>query len=577
MRKLIIITVLLSFFGYMGMVGQNVPVLVAGKVHISGPMYSLGAVHVDTITVDSAMIDIDNGINGATAILMTDSIIFYSNDSFEGLLRNGNSSGTGGVGGITNADYPSKVIVRKTLTGNKYTYVSLPFNCTLTSVLRGGTNTLMPFEVNGSGYWIQEFDAKLRAENMGFLNPDIWRYMAATETMKRGMGYLLWLDSLSTIPNSAVVDFVTTNSAEIKNLFAYASKPINYMRYMAKNGTSNTPKQQEYDSGWAFIGGLNSTVFALTGGNFSGDTGPAIHFRESRTSISTPENEKYYSYREFLLGYDDIIMGETLKVGPYSPFYIQGPISAPDSLAATVSFNPTGLLLDDISFRSSKEEAEAADKLYFVLSSDNSSAYDRFVINFSGGYSESYRAAEDAIKMSRVYEDKPAVWILDETNTALVLNGLPMKDNREVRMGFSIPEAGDYTISLTPLQRQEVRNVVLVDNVSGKKVDLLQDSYSFSTGSVEDNNNRFVLYVNSSYTGTPTIDSKAPYAYTKDNLLTVKNLTGGDKVQVLDLAGRTVASGTVSGKEFSVALGQKGIYVVNVKGEKTSVLEVLNK
>jgi len=340
---------------------------------------------------------------------------------------------------------------------------------------------------------------------------------------------------------------------------------------MYMTSSPSSPEQAQLDAGWAFIGDLNSTTYTLNGTNISDYTG-TVWYRDT-TNSQASNTQSYSAYKETVLSGNEI-----LNVGPYTPFYIQGNIVSPATAPGTFTYTNKGFTLDDVTFRSSSDEAGPQDQLYFVLSSDKNNSFDRFYLNFNKNYSESYRAVEDAVKMSTAYEEKPAVWSLqDEVNSPLVVNGLPMKDNRVVQMGFSVPEAGDYTISLDPLRQKDVKNVILVDNVTGRKVDLLQTSYSFNTGAVEGENGRFVLYINSSYTGTPTIGTNDPYAYAKDNLLTVKNLTEGDKVQVLDLAGRTIATGTVSGKEFSVTVGQKGVYVVNVKGEKISVLKVLNK
>jgi len=587
MRKLIIITVLLSFFGYMGMVGQNVPVLVAGKVHISGPMYSLGAVHVDTITVDSAMIDIDNGINGATAILMTDSIIFYSNDTFEGLLRNQNSNG-GGVGGINDPVHPTKVIVRKTFEANKYTYLSLPF--TPTAVLKAGTDTPMPFgptnDIDGA-YWGWRFDQLERS--ISGPTPAVWKEMTTADKFDAGKGFtmMVWFNTKADptkIGTKWTVDFVSNDANSVKNVFAFAPKSIDYTMYRSRQVSSDDPIQTSFDAGWEFIGGLNSTVFSLAQKNIGGYDFGKIYYQKKKTAQS-PLTETRSTYDVFVLGTDDAelepgVPAPIFSVGPYSPFYIQGQITALGSAPGQFTYKAiadTSLLLQDMSFRSSKNEGPQ-DRLYFALTSDKDRSFDRFILSFGGNNSESYIAIEDAIKMATVFDDKPGVWSLfTGTNKALVENGLPMKDNREIKMGFSAHEEGSYTISLKLLKNQDVRNVVLVDNVTGAKVDLLQDTYSFNTGAVDENNDRFILYINSSYTGTPAIDAQAPYAYTKDNILTVKNLTNGDRVQVLDLSGRTIAFGTVSGKEYSTVLSQRGVYVVNVKGAKTSVLKILNK
>ncbi|GHU81056.1 hypothetical protein FACS1894145_7980 [Bacteroidia bacterium] len=77
--------------------------VVAGKMHVSGPVYSQGAVHVYA-SVDTGKIDIDN-TSGAG--LITDEIILYSNDTIDGLLRNLNATG---VQGIAIPGYPAKVM-----------------------------------------------------------------------------------------------------------------------------------------------------------------------------------------------------------------------------------------------------------------------------------------------------------------------------------------------------------------------------------------------------------------------------------------------------------------------------------
>ena len=536
------------------------PMLVSGNVLISGPMRSDGQVHVFSGT-NVGKIDIDN-TSGAT--LKADTIILYSDDTSDGLLRNLNTTTSGGgVQGIATAVQPAKVIMRKTFEAGKYTYFSLPFPVTPNGVLTAGTSSML---AGGTDYGAWGFDAQVRSENMGFTNPAVWKeidYTPATGGFAKGMGYQFYYVA------GGNVDFITTNAADINSLFAQSSKTVNYTMYMS--GSNSNSVQAQLDAGWAFIGGLNSTVYALNGTNIPDYAGGTVWYRDMLTSQAT-NSQSYSSYKEVVLS-----GSETLNVGPYTPFYIQGSIVSPGNAPGTFTYSGGGLSLENVTFRSSNEEP-IKDQLYFVLSSDNNKSFDRFYLNFADNYVESYRAIEDAVKMSTHYTKSPAVWsLLDGANQPLVVNGLPMKDEREVQMGFSVPEAGDYTISLEPLHQQDVKNVILVDNVTGKKVDLLQTSYSFNTGTVDGENGRFALYINSSYTGTPTIKSDEVYTYVKDNLLTVKNLSEGDKVQVLDLAGRTVASGNASGKEFSVALSQKGIYIVNVKGEKASVVKVLNK
>ena len=539
--------------------------VVAGDVYINGPMYSKGAVHVrakTAATTDTGKVFI---ASTSGAVLKTDEIILHSNDTNEGLLLNDNASGVKGAS-VTDV---VKVTVRKTFTASptQYTYLSLPFDVAGAGNVRTSAGVALTSK-DDFGVW--KFDPEIRSGDKGFENPDVWTEVDydGGDPIAKGMGHLFWYG------DGGDVDFITTDPTAIAYLFSTSDKTVQYPLYKnadTSNPSSN-PFQEELDAGWAFIGGLGSANFKF--GSVGGDAVVAAYHRDAATSSVEPTGQKYNEYTEIVLG------EETSKVGPYTPFYIQGDFGTTTTNGdpAYFTFNHAGYVLDGITFRSGNETGRK-DQLYFALSSDENNSFDRFYLNFADNYIESYKAAEDAIKMATAFANRPTVWsVQDETNARLVVNGLPMKEGeRAVRMGFSVPKAGDYTISLNPLRQQDVKNVILADNITGKKIDLLQYPYSFSTGTVVNENERFVLYINGSYLGIPSIGSDGLYAYVKDNLLTVKNLSEGDRVRVLDLTGRTVASGNASGKEFSVALSQKGVYVVNVKGGKTSVLKVLNK
>ena len=556
-----LITILLSLAGCISLFGQNVPMVVAGKVHISGPMRSQGSVNIYAATVDTGRVEVDNT---SGALLAADTIVLYSNDTTDGLLRNLNTTtGGGGVQGIAAAANPNKVIVRKTFAAGKYTYFSLPFTAALSSIYKGNsTQSLGTQDVDYQGW---SFDAQQRSHFQG-ATAAVWKVVTATGFAK-GMGNQFYYTP------GGDVDFVTTNAGEITSLFQNPAKSVTFTTY---RDLTSPIIQQGLDQGWVFAGGLNSTNFTLNSANITGSSaihGSVIYFRNTTNSQAT--NTQGASLATW---HNAVLSAETAYLPPFSPFYLQSDVAAGSATGSFVlNYNPSGLVFNSITFRSANDEAGPQDQLYFALSSDKDGSYDRFYLDFADNYSDDYQV-EDAIQMSTSQEESPAVWSLlgDETSPALVVNGLPMQDERVVKMGFSVPEAGDYTISLDKLRQQDLRNVILEDKVTGTTVDLLQfPSYSFSSGTAENENGRFVLYINSSITGTPSIGSGDTYAYVKDNLLTVKNLADGDRVQVLDLTGRTIASGKAAGKEFSVALNQKGVYVVNVQGGKA--FKVLNK
>jgi hypothetical protein len=550
-------TILLSFIGCVSLIGQTVPMVVAGDVHISGPVYSKGAVHVyakTSATVDTGKINIDNS---ATAVLATDTIILYSNNDSDGLLINTSSTGVKG----TATAAPAKVVVRKDITygdNNKtYTLISLPF---FVETVYGPSGQV-------SNYSAYEMDIVKKADD----NLNAWKKLGTTDKLKKATGYAFWSPQLGN------VDFVTTNPDSIAELFSNSgTKYANYEVY-------RTSKWNEVDienarSGWAYIGGLNTTTFNISNATidgyngYNGYNGTAIYAREKTTSLLTAPD----GFKEIYVGSGN----DVLELAPYVPFYVHHDVSTPREHGVyryvKFGFKPEGLLHTSALWRSSREGASSIkDQLFFKFSSENNS-YDRFYLNFSDDYTESFRASEDAIKLSTSSEDSPRVWLLDETNRLFVY-GLPMKEGRAIKIGYSSPEAGDYTISMDALRQEEIRTAILIDNITNEKVDMLQyPSYTFSTD-VGVNEGRFILYINGTFTGAPMIEGGPVYAFVKDNILTVKNISEGDRIQVLDLAGRTIRLGHASGKEFSMALSQKGVYVVNVKGGKTSVLKVLNK
>ena len=569
-----LITILLSFIGCISLYGQAVPMVVAGDVYINGPMYSTGQVNVYAALTKN---NVDTGkiyiANTSGAMLKTDTVILYSDDKNDGLLMNNNTYNKGVQGITANAtSRPTTVILRKNIANAVFTYMSLPFNV---SAIKNSAGTNL---VGGTDYWVYGFDAKFRSDSSKTTGK-VWKeltYSGGPSALKKATGYQIWYEP------GGPVDFITTNPNEIDTLFSEAlNKSINFPVYATDVKWDNP----EYGDGWGFIGGLSSTTYTLSKDNILGylpgpgttpaDTiyrGSTVWVRMQPSSQSTNATVTFQAV--------SLLDGGTIKIAPYSPFYIQVMGSGPGTVGqGTFTYKPlAGLSLESSQYRSMSND-DVTDRLNFAITSDKDNSFGHFYLAFSDKYIESYRASEDAMMLSTSFVDQPALWCLqDGTNQALFRNGLPMKKTeREVKVGFSAPKAGDYTISLNPINQQDVKNVILVDNVTGKKIDLLQYSYTFTSGTVKDDNGRFVLYINSSYTGTPSINSAGLYAYAKDNILTIKNLSEGDRVQILDLSGRTVASGRASGKEFSVALSQKGVYVVNVTGGKSSVLKVLNR
>jgi hypothetical protein len=579
---------LLSFIGCVNLSGQEaLPMMVAGKMQISGPVYSKGSVHVyaKTDLSNDGNISIDNGIGGATAVLKTDEIILYSNAESDGLLRNANTSieRPGGVKGIATADNPAKVVVRKIFVNDNYTPISLPFDVSKENIKKSSGETLTT-SGNTNRYWAFEMNQKNRADET--VGSEAWTDITQMENytgLKKATGYMFWSSDVGTI------DFVTEDPANIRNLFSTNDKTIDFTVY----GTKYPLKEGEdrISDGWAYIGGLNSSNFKLNNSKID-YPGTTIYVLEKDVShlIETIDN---VSYKALSVAHEDLVLA------PYQPFYVQydvvnvdeetGSSSVVEGGVWNVGENPyrtvsfgfknSGLSFENTSFRSS-QNSEPKDELRVKISKEgNDESSDHFYLSFSDDYSKSFSASKDALKLTTTSTGGfPKVWIMkDETNYSLTEYGLPLKNGRALKIGYSASEQANYTISMEVLKSGDVQTVVLVDNITGTQTNLLQHSYTFNASMVENETERLVLYVNHFQTdATKMEDNSNVYASVNDNILTVKNLSERDLIQVIDVVGRIVASTRVSGEEFSMNLTQKGLYIVNVKGVKTSTLRVRN-
>ncbi|MDR3339742.1 MAG: T9SS type A sorting domain-containing protein [Candidatus Symbiothrix sp.] len=554
MKKLF--TILLSSLFITNLLGQ-VPVAVLGDVYVAGggKMLSEGPVHVRATATANGRIN-----NEASATLsFKDSLILYSNNDRDGLLLNKGAKTAITIGG--------PVLVRKLFTGyddGGWHPVSFPFDVEFNNVYQpnGDPAYLGRDYPTTAHYWVSEFDTVNRA-NEG-LTTENWIWLPnTTAKLNKGIGYRITRDVLYGGAVDQELDFVI-KTADVDTLFnntvAFKSKKLSYAD--GKGGLDEWIGNR----GWNIIGGLNASSFLLDKDNVGAYTGIIYYW-------NTVANH----YEDILI---NPISTEFAILSPYVPFYVQT-----DGLGKFFEFKTTGLTLDNgtTGFRSIEQVEDATSDVLYLAVSDNKNNFGRIYLMLSDTYDENFKPGEDALKLATTHPLSPVLWSLHTENgkiTPLVLNSLPrVNGTRELKLGLSVPAAGEYTFDLRDLVNNKVRSALLLDKETNKQTELLASPYSFRTSGSALLENRFVLYINKVSTAIdqPGIPETAVYAYTNNNVLTVKNLLVGNKVQVSDLTGRSIATGVTTGSEFSVLLVQKGVYIVNVIGEKATVLKVLNK
>lgn len=148
------------------------------------------------------------------------------------------------------------------------------------------------------------------------------------------------------------------------------------------------------------------------------------------------------------------------------------------------------------------------------------------------------------------------------------------KDVTEIPVSFKAMTMGEYTISVTA-QNCEFETLYLIDRLTGKKVNLNMESYSFVATS-NDSPNRFVL------TTVETLgieDNKAEaFVYINNDEIIINNIQGHAQLNIIDMMGRQAASYDVfESAVISTSSLERGVYLIqmtDVNGIRTQKILV---
>jgi hypothetical protein len=594
MKRLIVILVLFTGFVTFAIAQQAMTIAGNGVIFIDtgGIMRSDGDVHVKTADMTKTPPDTIGGrIENKGTFEAGEKLILYSDDKTDGLLKNANTTS-----GSVKAD---TVVVRKKFKdhelsagshGGYYYIFSIPFDVELYATTYGssGSHTSRNteksgiFKTDGSGeatlwsdYEVAFYDTYRRAfvtrkaeGNWVWFDEDSTIFKGKAAYLTAGQGYRIY-------SKHEFLDFKLKDATQISNLLNLSDKESKAFNY----DKDNYREGNDVSEGWNVLGGLNTTAFdpskiEITGG---GD--------------KKPQMIQYWSGKS--VGFKDLLLEdpeERVIISPYVTFYIQA-----TAKNQQLKFNKDGLVVDKpnpVGFRAAAASTKDLLRLT-IASNDKPSLSDKAYIELAEADEERFKAGEDALKMfndsgesslflqiyswfNKKFENsqtKESSVVLYE----LALNSLPPV-TQEVKLGVISPSAGKYTFGLNAIQQLSLKSAVLKDVSENKETDLLQGTYTCDLikGKIAD---RFILLVDNGALPVDEIEVTGTdiFAYANNNLLTVKNLQKGDRIKVLDLSGRVVASGIAPGNAFSTSLIQKGVYIVNVKGGKAAVLKVINK
>ena len=148
------------------------------------------------------------------------------------------------------------------------------------------------------------------------------------------------------------------------------------------------------------------------------------------------------------------------------------------------------------------------------------------------------------------------------------------KDVTEIPVAFKAMTMGEYTISVTA-QNCEFETLYLTDRLTGEKVNLNMESYSFVATS-NDSPNRFVL------TTVETLgieDNKTEaFVYINNDEIIINNIQGHAQLNIIDMMGRQAASYDVfESAVISTSSLERGVYLIqmtDVNGIRTQKILV---
>ena len=157
-------------------------------------------------------------------------------------------------------------------------------------------------------------------------------------------------------------------------------------------------------------------------------------------------------------------------------------------------------------------------------------------------------------KVGHMNENIPMVYVIDNNEKFAIAN---IDDANEIALGFEAMTMGEYTIAVKA-QDCKFNNMILTDNITGEKTNLMTDSYTFMA-TTNDEPNRFTLTLNNDN------DNDNDFIYINNNEMIINNIEGNGLVQIYDMMGRSVATYNVSGSaNINMETLSNGVYVVRM-------------
>ena len=390
------------------------------------------------------------------------------------------------------------------------------------------------------------FPCDMNIKNLKFSGSGkyVWRYY---DPEKRKLGLSGWTNFTGDVLKAGV-GYIYQCSVE-----GTIELPAVNPEYLIRNdGTADdrdvnlisTEATDPQDASWNFVGNPNLSYYSLD------------DLAEDFNSPITVWNDENQTYEAVVPGDDDY------DIHPFQAFFIQKPTDSEEVTFKAENRATYNQATEKAAARRRARATRAVDENHMIINveiSDGKST-DKTRVVFDDSKSFDYEIGFDANKMMSMAE-VPQVYTLDNRNVKYSVNNRPNKGN-EVRLGFSVPADGNYTISAPHM---DIR-MALKDKATGTIHDFSEGAYTFQA-EAGSNDTRFALILAIGTTGISDKGIEGLDITTENGGISVNGITN-QPVNIYNVKGIRVATLIESG---NVNLAN-GTYIVSTGNKNTKIL-----
>ncbi len=466
-------------------------------------------------------------VNTTKTLTANDSVLLESDDNYTAQILNN--------GAVIHSN--AKLLLRKSFKASSgWYFMSFPFDVPLANIKRAGTQTTAStssfLTATGPSYsdiYIIEYNGARRDQTGTAVTSNSPNWDPVTSgTLQAGKGYAFL------VMNDKAIDFVSATGTT--GIFDAANKATTVGTYTANSNAAH--------NSWNLVG---------------------VPYTSSFNLANLDQNTFYYLYSQSGQNYEVKERADSYQLYPFSAFFMQ-------ASATSLNFAAAG--------RALKAPAVTTETTFdeIDLQFSNSTFSDRTRIRMANDAQTGYTINEDAVKMLSPNSAVPQLWSKSDVYD-LAINALPVATS-EIKLNYRTGNSGSYSIRLQNTENiKSFRQILLVDNVAKKSIDLkATDCYTF-TAEQGKNTDRFKIVT------APDINTKLSIATNPEISATIQNkililngLQETSDVKIFDLTGIEIQSHehVVNGQALVVKSNSNLLFISIANKNQKSTLKLLN-